>query len=118
MTLVPLGDGDGPRIVHSDDGRSFAVFSVDGGYRVTDAVCPHNRGPLEQGWVRDGRTLVCPWHWYRFDLDTGECHTTPQLRRGTYPVVERDGAWFADVGAAPAPLSWAERLRAHARGDA
>jgi Ferredoxin subunits of nitrite reductase and ring-hydroxylating dioxygenases len=124
MTLVPLGDGDGRDawVVRSEDGRSFAVFAIDGGrgmieHRVTDALCPHNQGPLEQGWVRDGRTVVCPWHWYRFALDTGECETTPQYRLGTYPVVERDGVRFADVGRTPVAQSWSERLRAHARGE-
>lgn len=118
MTLVPLGAGEGAWLVRADDGRRFAVFSVDGGYRVTDASCPHNRGPLEQGWVREGTTLVCPWHWYRFDLVTGACATQPQYRLGTYPVVERDGLWYADVGERKAARSWAERLRAHARGEA
>ena len=124
MSLVPLGDGDGRAawLVRSDDGRSFAVFAIDGGrgvieYRVTDAVCPHNQGPLEQGWVRDGELVVCPWHWYRFSLDTGECATTPQYRLRTYPVVQRDGVWCADVGEKPLTRSWAERLRAHARGE-
>ena len=86
--------------------------------RVTDAVCPHNQGPLDQGWVRDGTTLVCPWHWYRFDLVSGTCATNPDYRLRTYPVHERDAAPVADVGDPPAALSWAERLRAHARGDA
>ena len=119
MTLVPLGGGDGRDawVVRSGDGRSFAVFRVDDGLRVTDAVCPHNRGPLEQGWLRDGLVVVCPWHWYRFDLDTGECDTAPQHRLGTYPVVVRDGIACADVGEPAAELSWAERLRAHARGE-
>lgn len=114
MTLLRI---DGPGVLTADDGREFAVFEVDGGYRVTDALCPHNRGPLAQGWLRDGRTVACPWHWYRFDLDSGECETSPQHVLGVYPVVERDGLPHADVGAAPAALSLAERLRAHARGD-
>ena len=96
MTLVALGasgpDPAGPaRVVQADDGRRFAVFAVDGELRVVDAVCPHNQGPLEQGWVRDGTTIVCPWHWYRFDLVTGACATSPRYRLGTYPVLERDG---------------------------
>ncbi|RZT87055.1 nitrite reductase (NADH) small subunit/p-cumate 2,3-dioxygenase ferredoxin subunit [Pseudonocardia sediminis] len=112
--LLPIA---GPGVVRSDDGRAFAVFEVDDGYRVTDALCPHNKGPLDQGWLRDGSTVVCPWHWYRFDLDTGECDTSPQHVLGVHPVVDVDGVPHADVGGPPAPLSWSERLRAHARGD-
>lgn len=119
MTLVPLGRADGRDgwVVASEDGRRFAVFPAGDGLRVTDAVCPHNQGPLDQGWVRDGRVVVCPWHWYRFDLDSGECETSALHHLGVYPVVCRDGEWFADVGEAPAQVSWAERLRLHARGD-
>ncbi|SHK28222.1 Ferredoxin subunit of nitrite reductase or a ring-hydroxylating dioxygenase [Pseudonocardia thermophila] len=114
--LVPLDPREAPSwTVRAPDGREFAVFRVGDGYRVTDAECPHNKGPLAQGWVRDGETLVCPWHWYRFDLGTGACATTRQYRLGVYPVLERDGTWWADVGEPPEPLSWAERLRAHAR---
>lgn len=115
--LVPLGEPDGaPRVVESGDGRRFAVFPIEGGFRVTDAECPHNRGPLAQGRI-DGRTVVCPWHWYRFDLDSGQCATSPRHPLAVHPVVQRDGVWFADVGEKPAALSWSERLRAHARSE-
>lgn len=116
--LLPLGDADGRAAwtLEAPDGRAFAVFAVGDRLRVTDAHCPHNRGPLAQGWVRDGATLVCPWHWYRFDLATGTCSTQPAYRLGTYPVLRRDGRWFADVGKPVRALSWSERLRAHARG--
>jgi nitrite reductase/ring-hydroxylating ferredoxin subunit len=117
--LVPLGEPAGaPRVVTADDGRRFAVFPVldegGGGFRVTDAECPHNGGPLAEGRV-DGSTLVCPWHWYRFDLESGACATSPRFRLAVHPVVRVDGAWFADVGEKLPTLSWSERLRAHAR---
>lgn len=113
--LVPLGAAGGePRVVEAGDGRRFAVFPVEDGFRVIDAECPHKRGPLAEG-VRTGTTLQCPWHWYRFDLDSGACPTDPRLRVGVHPVLRRDGEWFAEVGAKPAELSWSQRLRAHAR---
>jgi nitrite reductase/ring-hydroxylating ferredoxin subunit len=112
--LVPI---TGPGVLTSDDGRRFVAFATGDGWRVVDAACPHNQGPLDQGWVREGRTVVCPWHWYRFDLDTGECATSPQHVLGVHPVVDVDGRPHADVGEPPAAQSWAERLRAHARGQ-
>ncbi|MCD2185570.1 Rieske (2Fe-2S) protein [Actinomycetospora soli] len=125
--LLALGDPAGRTAwtVASPDGREFAVFLAPddaaehadrGSVRVTDAGCPHRGGPMVEGRVRDGE-VRCPWHWYRFDLDTGQCRTTDQHRLGVYPVVERDGAWFAEVGEPPPVLSWAERLRAHAQGE-
>jgi nitrite reductase/ring-hydroxylating ferredoxin subunit len=122
--LVDLGDPAGRTAwtVTADDGRAFAVFSLGdpdqhadgGGLRVSDAACPHNAGPLVEGQVRAGE-VRCPWHWYRFDLDTGACRTTDLFALSVYPVLEVDGRLYADVGDAPPILSWSERLRAHAR---
>ncbi|MDQ3733317.1 MAG: Rieske 2Fe-2S domain-containing protein [Actinomycetota bacterium] len=116
-SLVALGDPAGRTawtITH--DGREFAVFLVDGAVRVTDARCPHNGGPLVEGTIREG-TVVCPWHWYRFDLASGVCLTTTRYDLSCYPVIERDGQLFAEITAAPPTRSWSEILRAHARGD-
>ena len=117
MSLVPLGQGDGRTSwTVRVGGRSLAVFVVDGDWYVTDATCPHNGGPLVQGWIRDGRVLTCPWHFYRFDLASGDCLTAAGYRLGRYPVVERDGECYADVPEAPPRRTWSELLRAHARG--
>lgn len=36
--------------------------------------CPHQGADLTQGWVEEGRFLVCPRHRWRFDLaDGGKC---------------------------------------------
>jgi nitrite reductase/ring-hydroxylating ferredoxin subunit len=37
----------------------------------TQAFCPHLEGPLFQGSVADG-CVTCPWHFWRFDLRTGQ----------------------------------------------
>ena len=118
--LVPLSEPQGRTgwNVTAEDGREFAVFHVDGRYHVTAARCPHNKGPLAEGTIRDGRTLVCPWHWFRFDLETGACANGLRMYDlRVYPVVERDGAWYGDVGEAPQKQSLSDRLRAHARGE-
>ena len=53
--------------------------------------CPHARGPLAQGKLK-GNVLVCPWHFFPFDLRTGKVaggESILQLER--YPVrVEGD----------------------------
>jgi nitrite reductase (NADH) small subunit len=116
--LVPLGTADGrSRWTVEHEGRAYAVFCHEGSLVVTDAGCPHRGGPLGDGLIRDG-AIVCPWHWYTYDLDTGRCRTTKQYRLAIYPVVTRDGAMFAEVPA-HTRRSWADILRGHAtrRGD-
>lgn len=111
MALVPLGDAAGRTrwTVEDAGGHRYAVFAVDGGYVVTDALCPHSGGPLVEGRVRDG-LVICPWHFYRFDLRTGRCFTSARHRLGCYPVREVDGELVAEIPDAPPRRSWAARL--------
>jgi nitrite reductase (NADH) small subunit len=51
-------------------GREVAVFNADGTYYAIEATCPHQGGPLAEGWL-DGTLVTCPWHAWCFDLRTG-----------------------------------------------
>lgn len=114
--LVPLPALDAAgRGAFEHDGRAYAVFTVDGRVVVTDGACPHRGGPLADGVLRDG-AVVCPWHWYVFDLATGTCRTAAEVALRRHDVVDVDGRPHARV-VAPVVRSWADRLRAHARGE-
>jgi nitrite reductase/ring-hydroxylating ferredoxin subunit len=118
VTLVPLGEADGrDRWTVEHDDRVFVVFVRAGGLVVSDALCPHRRIPLVDGVIRDG-AIVCPGHWYAYDLASGLCRTTDAYDLTLYPVVEVDGAAYAEIPPLAPPLSWAERLRAHATARA
>jgi len=93
------------------NGRRYAVFDSGGELQVSDARCPHNGGPLASGVVRNG-TVSCPWHWYCFDLRTGECRTAAGYQLRMYPVLERDGRLFAELPGAVRPRSWRRLVRA------
>jgi nitrite reductase/ring-hydroxylating ferredoxin subunit len=112
---VPLGDPAGrDRWLVEHGGRSYLVLASDHGYLVTDALCPHKGSPLLGGLVRNG-ALVCPGHWYAFDLDTGTCRNGAEESMTLHPVVQRDGKFYAEITRAE-PVSWSERLRALAQG--
>jgi nitrite reductase/ring-hydroxylating ferredoxin subunit len=115
--LVGLGRPDGrSRWLVEHGGRGYLVFVHNGEYVVTDAACPHRGGPLVNGLIR-GDTIVCPWHWYAYDLGTGACRNASEVALTRYPAHLRDGELFADI-AAPEATSWSQRLRRHARtGD-
>lgn len=114
--LVPLsrppGRSGGWAFAH--DGRSYAVFEVDGELVVTDGACPHNGGPLAEGLVRDG-VVTCPWHWYSYELATGRCRTAAGYSLRRYPVVLVGGQPHAALPAQAPARSWSQILRAHAR---
>jgi nitrite reductase/ring-hydroxylating ferredoxin subunit len=52
-------------------GMEIVVANVGGGFRAFGNLCPHEEGPLCEGEL-DGDTVVCPWHYSRFDTLTGE----------------------------------------------
>ena len=72
----------------------------DGGYRAVADTCPHEmaslgHGKVEKMWTAEGVgelraseercVVVCPWHNFEFDLDTGLSPCEPgRLRVKTY----------------------------------
>jgi nitrite reductase/ring-hydroxylating ferredoxin subunit len=60
------------RLLLESRGRSIAVFYVDGEIHAFENACPHAGNPLIEGEVL-GRTLVCAFHSWRFDLESGAC---------------------------------------------
>ena len=115
IALVPdLVDGE--RVVLDVGDRRVVIINAGGEYQAFDAECPHRRGPLAEGIIRDG-AIVCPWHWYAFSLRDGRCTNADEKDLPRFDVIERDGLREVHVGASPAELSWSERLRQHARVD-
>lgn len=51
--------------------REIAVFNVGGAFYAIDNTCPHQGGPLAEGWI-EGPVVTCPWHGWCFDVRTGK----------------------------------------------
>lgn len=49
----------------------IALFNVDGELFALENSCPHQGGPIADGWV-EGETVTCPWHAWCFNLRTGK----------------------------------------------
>lgn len=63
--------------VRSTESQRERTVVEAGGRRFTvQRFCPHQGADLSEGWVEEGRYLVCPRHRWRFDLeDGGRCPT-------------------------------------------
>jgi 3-phenylpropionate/trans-cinnamate dioxygenase ferredoxin component len=68
------------------NGRTLAVFNVNGTFYAIDGICTHRSAPLAEGEC-EGSEVVCPFHGARFDLTTGAV-LSPPARSGVraYPV--------------------------------
>ncbi len=94
IRLAALKEG-APRVVETPDGDVMLV-RLDGRVHACGSMCTHYGGPLDKG-VLEGKTVVCPWHAYDFDLRTGECGVNPDLHAVTFPVTVEAGDVFVDL---------------------
>ena len=64
------------------EGQRVSVARIEGesGFAVFENRCPHANGPLGEGRVHKN-SVVCPWHFFRFDLVTGEPVGTQSIMR-------------------------------------
>lgn len=87
----------GAYVVHN--GRAIAVFRIgDHQARVLDDACPHAGGSLSGGHLHDG-CVVCPWHGWPFDAESGRCPDNPKIKVNTYPSRVVDGRVWAKIHA-------------------
>jgi nitrite reductase/ring-hydroxylating ferredoxin subunit len=71
-------------------GRPVALFNVGGTFHAVDGLCPHQGGPLGEGML-EGSVVMCPWHFWQFDVVLGHAPDLPEAVIRKYPVrVEGD----------------------------
>jgi nitrite reductase/ring-hydroxylating ferredoxin subunit len=94
MRDVPAGEA---KAIKLGEGRSIALFNVDGRIYATDNQCPHMGYPLTRGAVRNG-ILTCDWHGRSFDLEGGGCFNRECDDVETFPVEIRDNQIWIQIG--------------------
>lgn len=86
----------GARKIVEISGRPIGIFNIHGTYHAIKNRCPHQgaelcrgtlsgtmlpAGPGEYTYGLDGRILRCPWHFWEFDVTTGEMVFVPDPMR-------------------------------------
>jgi nitrite reductase/ring-hydroxylating ferredoxin subunit len=102
---------DDSRLLVCVAGREIIVFRHHGAVYALDNRCVHMGGPAGEGVLvnrvepnlaEDGNYLgehfsekithiVCPWHGWEYDIDTGRCAALPRLGLKRYDVEIRGG---------------------------
>jgi nitrite reductase (NADH) small subunit len=81
------------------DGTQIAVARLDGaGGKVVafENRCPHVNGPLGLGKIK-GTTVTCPWHFFRFDIETGAAVGLDSVMRvRVFKTAVEDGQVFVE----------------------
>jgi nitrite reductase/ring-hydroxylating ferredoxin subunit len=97
----------GERRIVRVGGREIGVFRVDDRFFAVRNRCPHQGGPLCRGRVfprilsdapgdfrlGDGAPLVvCPWHGWQYDMETGQSYAPGDPGVRSYPVSVEPGS--------------------------
>ena len=87
----------------TNEAREFAcgdkvvcIANVNGALHAMDNVCLHRGGPLGQGMVEGGK-VICPWHGWAWDPQTGEAKHNPAAKVAVYPVKIEGGEVFVEI---------------------
>jgi nitrite reductase/ring-hydroxylating ferredoxin subunit len=64
---IPPG---GTKVVQVKD-HVVAIFNLEGRLHAIENACPHQGGPLGEGYLEENGVVSCPWHGWTFDVRTG-----------------------------------------------
>jgi nitrite reductase (NADH) small subunit len=100
--LGRVGDAEVGVILHDSRLHAFENRCVHQGGPVcegtvigkVEAVLSDDKALLGERFSTREIHLVCPWHGFEYDIETGECAADRRLRLRRYEVIERDGAVY------------------------
>lgn len=79
------------------NGKRIALFRIADEVFALDNVCPHEGGPLADGFV-EGDAVMCPLHAWSFDLRTGRVVSGGDVSVESYPVRVNGDDVMVEVG--------------------
>ena len=99
-TLAKIADkadlNPGEAKVIEVQGKTLALFNVDGTFYALDNTCLHRGGPLGEGEL-EGSVVTCPWHGWRWDVTTGANTNNPAVKVACFPVKVEGTSVFVEI---------------------
>lgn len=80
---------DGTGVAVPVDGRMVAVFRNGDSWHAIDDLCPHMGASLAEGYFAEG-CVACPWHAWRFSVETGKWEDNPNIAVEVFEVKVED----------------------------
>jgi nitrite reductase (NADH) small subunit len=92
---VPIGRALCKRL---QDGTQIALTRRENGQIAAfENRCPHVDGPIGLGKIK-GKTVICPWHFFRFDVETGDAVGLDSVMRlRVFNIVVEGGRVFIAI---------------------
>lgn len=76
--------------------KAVCVANVNGQFSALDNTCLHQGGPLGEGTIEHGK-VVCPWHGWQYDPQTGAVVHNPKLKVAVYPLKIENGDVMVEI---------------------
>lgn len=86
-------------------GKNLCAIKTDGKLLVVQNRCPHAGADLSEGWCSNGN-IVCPYHRYEFDLESGRGKAGQGNYINIYPVKTGDNGIYVGL-----KESWWNQIR-------
>jgi len=77
-------------------GKEICIANINGNYSAMDNICLHQGGPLGQGTIEGGK-VVCPWHGWEYDPQTGAASHNANAKVAVYPLKIEKGDVLVEI---------------------
>ncbi len=83
-------------------GKRICLVRLETGIMAINAKCPHAGGPLAGGFLDDDERVICPWHRFAFNPQTGQsdsggyfvdCYKVEVTQQGIRIAVKKKRWW-------------------------
>lgn len=86
----------GSRVVKTGKDKIAIFRNSDDEIFALGDKCPHKGGPLSEGMI-SGRTVTCPLHNWKLQLDTGQAVAPDEGCTNTYAIRIEDGQIYLQL---------------------
>lgn len=76
--------------------KEVCIANINGTYSAMDNICLHQGGPIGQGTIEGGK-VVCPWHGWAYDPQTGAASHNAKAKVAVYPMKIENGDVLVDI---------------------
>jgi len=76
--------------------KEICIANVNGAYSAMDNICLHQGGPLGAGVILNGK-VVCPWHGWEWDPQTGQAVQDKNAKVAVYPLQIENGDVLVEI---------------------
>ncbi len=101
---IPAGEGRAFTV----QSRRIAVFLKDGNYFAINDFCPHMGASLAEGYLDDSGVL-CPWHAWKFCVESGTWLDNPKSKVRTETYLVRVEGTAIQIGIPMIPSAHSEQ---------